>query len=606
MADHYESLSAAQLVSLLRKKDAEKKLGLVWERDEIEADAAIDANFIACTIDPALSDGAEPWRNLVIEGDNFDALRWLRMTYAHRVKCIYIDPPYNTGNKDWVYNDHYIDANDRYRHSTWLEFLYRRLTLARDLLAKDGVILVSINDENRAKLELLMDEALPGMRVGSFVWRTRTGGNEGGDHFLSQNHEHILIYANQKFIFGGTDKTFAAYANPDNHIDGEWTSSDLSVAVAYDDKRAGKAYYPIYDPENDIWYPCNPDRVWGYVSRARSGPKAKVKSQFIEDLIEQRKVKFPENPRVAVWNSKEELLDAVKRGDVPMSGKSLMIRPDLPDFELWIGRRVGFGTPRLKKFKKDLKSLSQPLSSWITPKHEQTGDEGDYDLISGTNDEAAKQIKEVFGEKAFNYAKPVSLIRELVRQSTNSGDLVLDFFAGSATTAQAVMEVNASDAGSRRFIMVSSTEATASEPDKNLCRDVTSERIRRLNAATSGKYADLSGTFAYLRTREIDFDALNAKLAPAEAWTALEAMHGLPLTIYDASRAWNEHGSEDVTLILADRTDEALIARLEALAAARANAFVYSWTPGQLTTALGPADFEIRPVREMLVKRFQQ
>jgi hypothetical protein len=133
LADHYETLSKAQLISLLRKKDAEKKLGLVWERDEIEADAAIDANFVACAVDPALSDGTGPWRNLVIEGDNFDALRWLRMAYAKRVKCIYIDPPYNTGEKDWVYNDHYIDKNDRYRHSTWLEFLYRRLTLARDL-----------------------------------------------------------------------------------------------------------------------------------------------------------------------------------------------------------------------------------------------------------------------------------------------------------------------------------------------------------------------------------------------------------------------------------------------------------------------------------------
>ncbi len=168
------------------------------------------------------------------------------------------------------------------------------------------------------------------------------------------------------------------------------------------------------------------------------------------------------------------------------------------------------------------------------------------------------------------------------------------------------MEMNASDDGARRFIMVSSTEATADEPNKNLCRDVTAERIRRLNAAGSGKYADLSADFAYLRTREIDFDALNPELDPAEAWTALEAMHGLPLSRYDASRTWNEHTDDNVTLILADRTDDALIARLHALAAARANAFVYSWTPGQLKTALGPVDFEIRPVRETLVKRFQQ
>lgn len=154
--------------------------------------------------------------------------------------------------------------------------------------------------------------------------------------------------------------------------------------------------------------------------------------------------------------------------------------------------------------------------------------------------------------------------------------------------------------------MVSSTEATLDEPDKNICRDVTAERIRRLNAASTGRYADLSAEFAYLRTREIDFEALNSELEPSEAWSALEAMHGLPLTPYDAAAGWNEHSSETVTLILADRTDDALIARLRELAAARANAFIYSWTPGQLTTALGPVDFEIRPVRETLVKRFQQ
>lgn len=605
MADHYETLSQAQLVSLLRKKDAEKKLGLVWERDEIEADAAIDANFIACTIDSALSDGAEPWRNLVIEGDNFDALRWLRMTYAHRVKCIYIDPPYNTGEKDWVYNDHYIDKNDRYRHSTWLEFLYRRLTLARDLLANDGVILVSINDENRAKLELLMDEALPGMRLGSFVWRTRVGGNDTKGAFLSDNHEHVLVYGKSEFRFGGTEKSFELYRHWDEGKS-DWFRTGGDLTQPKNMSQRSNSYYPLYDNDSGVYYPCNPDSVWRYASK--SGPKSKIKTRYMEDFISDGYIYFPTEQRVEVWNTRAELDAAIAAKDVPGSGNAPFLRPDLPELDFWVGKKVGFGTPSLKRYKRELKTPTKPLSSWITPNFEKaaTPDPDGNEIIAGTNIEAAKAIKEVFGEKAFNYAKPVSLIRELVRQSTGEDDLVLDFFAGSATTAQAVMEVNASDQGSRRFIMVSSTEATASESDRNLCRDVTAERIRRLNAANIGKYADLSGEFAYLRTREIDFDALNAELDPAEAWTALEAMHGLPLTTYDAIRAWNEHGSEGVTLILADRTDEALITRLQALAAARANAFVYSWTPGQLKTALGPVDLEIRPVRETLVKRFQQ
>lgn len=280
MADQYDILSKAQLASLLRKRDAEKKLGLVWERDEIEADAAIDANFVACTIDPALSDGAAPWRNLLIEGDNFDALRWLRMTHAHRVKCIYIDPPYNTGNKDWVYNDHYIDPNDRYRHSTWLEFLFRRLSLARDLLSPDGVILVSINDENRAKLELMMDESLPGMRVGSLVWRTRDTTSAKGKNF-SDVHEHILVYGNEGFEFNGSAKSRSKYKNPDNDPRGDWNVDPLTLA--FDRYDRPNLFYPLHNPVTDIWYPCDRDRVWCFASKLRLKDGQMTRSAPMED-----------------------------------------------------------------------------------------------------------------------------------------------------------------------------------------------------------------------------------------------------------------------------------------------------------------------------------
>lgn len=606
MADHYDSLSRNQLVNLLRKRDADKKLGLVWERDEIEADAAVDANFVACAIDAPLSDGPAPWRNLVIEGDNYDALRWLRMTYAGRVKCIYIDPPYNTGNKDWVYNDHYVDANDRYRHSTWLEFLFRRLTLARDLLSADGVILVSINDENRAKLELLMDEALPGMRVGSLVWRTRTGGNDTGGAFFSPDHENVLVYANREFRFGGNEKSFDFYDHYDADRD-DWFQRD-NLTGPKDMRERPLSYYPIHDPVEDIYYPCNPNSVWRFATEANLRKGQRLRSATMEDLIEDGRISFPDEQRIETWHSKKSLLAAIKSGDVPTSGGAPKLRGDLPDLDFWIGKRVGFGTPRFKRYKKDLRNVTQPLSSWIVPRSEdETVDDDTNTIVSGTNDEGAKAIKEVFGAKAFNYAKPVSLIRELIRQTTAPTDLIVDFFAGSATTAQAVMELNVDDSGSRRFIMVSSTEATDAEPDKNICRDVTAGRIRRLNAFSTGKYADLAAEFAYLRTREIAFEDLNHALAPDEAWAALEAMHGLPLTPYDADAAWHEHAGEGLTLIFADRTGDALIERLAALAAARANAFVYSWAPGQLIGALGrPVDIEIRPVRETLVKRFQQ
>jgi adenine-specific DNA-methyltransferase len=605
MAGKYEGLSREQLIQLLEKHDRTKKLGLVWERDQIEADRAIDANFVACAIQPTLSDKAAPWRNLVIEGDNFDALRWLRMGFAGRVKCIYIDPPYNTGNKDWVYNDHYVDKEDRYRHSTWLEFLYRRLTLARDLLTEDGVILVSINDDNRAKLEMLMDEALPGMRVGSLVWRSRTGSNADQDNFLSGDHEHILAYGNSSFRFAGTIKSYEMYSNSDNDPRGDWQSDNLTLGFSYVERP--NLYYPLENPETGVWQACNPNGVWRYATKSRLKPGQKLQSRSMEEWIERGQILFPNDQRVEIWETREDLLTAIRAGDVPKTGSALLLREDLPDLDFWIGKKVGFGTPRFKRYKADLRNSSQPLSSWITPKSEVVTIEKDTNVIvTGTNDEGAKAVKDVFGEKAFNYAKPPSLIRELIRQASSPGDLVLDFFAGSATTAQAVMELNAEDAGDRRFIMVSSTEASADEPARSLCRDVTAERIRRLNASTDKKFENLSAEFAYLTTRQIAFEDLNLELTGLEVWAALEAMHDLPLTPYVEGQPFQVHESDPLVLVYVDRFDDALVGKLRALGKARRNVFVYAWAPGQIAPELTGLNIEVKPVRETLVKRFQQ
>ena len=166
----YDKLNKEELIELLTKRDAERKFGLVWERNQIEHDNALNNDYVFMDFISELSVGKDSYDNLIIEGDNFDALRYLNLTHKGKIKCIYIDPPYNTGNKDFIYNDHYVKEDDAYRYSTWLEFLYRRLLLSRDLLREDGVLFVSINDENRSKLELLLDEVFPGNFVldGSF------------------------------------------------------------------------------------------------------------------------------------------------------------------------------------------------------------------------------------------------------------------------------------------------------------------------------------------------------------------------------------------------------------------------------------------------------
>ena len=166
------------------------------------------------------------------------------------------------------------------------------------------------------------------------------------------------------------------------------------------------------------------------------------------------------------------------------------------------------------------------------------------------------------------------------------------------------MELNAEDGGDRRFIMVSSSEATEEAPDRNLCRDVTAERVRRLNTSDDPKYADLAAPFAYLRTRKIAFEDLDYDLAPRDAWAALETLHGLPLTVYDAAISWNAHESDGVTLVMVDRYDAALLDWLRGRS--RKNVFVYAWAPGQLARELSGVEVEIRSVRDTLVRSFQQ
>jgi adenine-specific DNA-methyltransferase len=198
MADNYDDYSREELIRELRLRDRRPRFDLVWERKEIEHEKAVNDDFVALDFDPSLSCGEAPYRNLIIEGDNFNALRYLRMTHAGKIKCIYIDPPYNTGNRDFIYNDRFVDKEDAYRHSKWLEFMYRRLQLARDLLAEDGVIFVSIDDNEGFHLGLLMQQIF-GLQnfVGCFIWRKVDSPNDN-KVALTPDHEYILCYAASK------------------------------------------------------------------------------------------------------------------------------------------------------------------------------------------------------------------------------------------------------------------------------------------------------------------------------------------------------------------------------------------------------------------------
>ena len=576
-----EHLSAPQLRRLLTEHLTRQKLGLYWESSAIERDAALNANIVLPRLVEEHSYGLESLTgpgtaNLIIEGDNFDSLRLLKSTHAGKIRVIYIDPPYNTGNKDWVYNDRYVGQNDRWRHSQWLEFLYQRLTLAKDLLTQDGVIMVSINDENRARLEMLMDEVFPGKKVGSFIWKTRQGSNDAKGAFFSTDHEHVLVYANSGFAFKGFEKTFQTYSNLDNDPRGDWSSDSLSCAKNYVERP--NLYYPIKDPKTGVFYPCNPERVWVYASKEKVTKGQVLRANTMEECIEAKRVIFPTNQRVETWNSLEEIHAAIDSGNVPGSGKTVMLRRELPNLEFWVGKPVGFGRPRFKRYKSDLQNDTKPLSSWVVPNSEKELYEAEESFVSGSNQEGARDILAVFGTKTFHYPKPLSLIQGLIGQASRPGDTVLDFFAGSGTTGHAVLALNTQDQGNRKFILCSSTEATDKEPNKNLCRDVCAERMKRVIESD----ATLSNnSFAYLQLDKIALSDAPFESNCAQAFQLLTLRLGRvarPVPAADKDiKVLVQNAADDVLTVLCHRLTRATLDALAALPARQLR--VYSARP---------------------------
>lgn len=580
-----DTLTPQEVKRYLVQELTRKRLGLVWEADLIERDAALNANMVFPQLSTSLSRldvDSDSSGNLIIEGDNFHSLRLLKATHGGRIRVMLIDPPYNTGNKDWVYNDAYVSKDDRWKHSTWLEFMYQRMVLARDLLAPDGVILICINDDNRARLELMMDEVMPGRRVGSFVWRSRTGGNDAKGAFFSANHEHVLVYANHEFKFRGDGKSYSIYTDEENGR--AYYLSDLSSPKDF--KVRPNTFYPIHDPAQDIFYPCSPNRVWGYSSEYFGmSSAANIKTRTIEQMIADGDVWFPNQQRVEVFGDYNSLLQAIDSGDVPFSGKTPLLWADMPNLEFWIGKKIGYGRPRLKKFKDSLKNVHSPISSWLTPKSEKDTINHDENMpVVGATNEGTRALRDLFGKVVFDYPKPFSLIHAILSQASNGNDIILDFFAGSGTTGEVVMALNAEDGGNRKFILCSSTEATLKEPSKNLCRDVTSERIRRVIDGY-GKIEGLGGDFAYLTLTQIEEADLMFEATPQHAYNLLCLRETGHIRAIDAgSKVWIVSQSDDAAIAVCPAINADTVNTLSALGDKRLE--VYTDRPDSLADAM--------------------
>ncbi len=551
MADNYDDYSREELLRELRLRDRRPRFGLVWERKEIEHEKAVNDDFVALDFDPALSCGEAPYRNLIIEGDNFDALRYLRMTHTGKIKCIYIDPPYNTGNRDFIYNDHFVDKEDAYRHSKWLEFMYRRLQLARDLLAEDGVIFISIDDNEVFNLGLLMNHVFGENNfVATNIWQKRYAASN--DHkSIAPMHEYVFVY----------------------QASGAWTRNLLPRGEEKEKQYRLKDDKGIFRPDN---YTCN--------------KSADERPNLYYPVVQPNTGEEIWPKTTAVWRYSKERHEQNVRDDLIYWGKE------------------GLGkVPAFKRYRHLLKNGDGVIpNTWWT-----------FDEV-GHSDSAKKELLDILAEHAtaFSTPKPTQLIERILRIATKPDDIVLDFFAGSGTTAHAAMKLNAEDGGNRRFILVSSTEATESEPDKNLCRDVCAERVRRVmqgytnkkGVAVAGLGDDsttgLGAGFAYLRTRRLPAETLFSSIHHEAIWTALQLIHAESLSPFIDNALIQQAILENSTVLYLPKINEEVLQGLCAVIAGASTLVVYTWQPGLLRQHFDDDRLSFLPIPQFLVDRF--
>lgn len=392
---------------------------------------------IAKTLRPCRDESVnfDTTQNLFIEGDNLEALKLLQETYLSKVKMIYIDPPYNTGN-DFIYEDDFAESKEEFLrisnqtddfgnnlvankesngrfHSDWLSMMYSRLRVARKLLKDEGVIFISIDDNEAPNLRKLCDEIFGSENfVAELLWKRRVS-SAMADNNVSSDHEYVICYQNGALNgFKGIAKDFKNYSSPDNDPRGDWIADNLTVGMNAS-MRPNQAY-DLIDPKTGNKFPYNPNRVWAYIPESMS------------KLIEDGRIIFPS--------------DTSKR-------------------------------PMLKRFKNELKSSYNPFSSIM------------MDQV-GLNTEATRLMQEIMEGAIFEYSKPISLIATLSAQITDDNDIVLDFFAGSGTTAHALFQINSKDGGNRRFIAVQFPEncdakSEAFKAGYKTIAEISKERIRR-------------------------------------------------------------------------------------------------------------------------------
>jgi len=394
--------------------------------------------------------------NKIIHGDNLEALKSLLPEYEGKIKCIYIDPPYNTGNEGWVYNDNVNDpkikkwlgqvvgkeSEDLSRHDKWLCMMYPRLKLLDKLLAEDGIILLSIDDFEFASLKLLLDEIFGANGFfANFVWRRRVSSSMASS-WISKDHEYVVSYSktpDKVFVFG-EERDLEKYNMPDGN--GRFYAS-MPLTVGMTKEMRPNQWYELKNPRTGTGYWPPSNRVWGYYPPT------------MQEKLNDNLIIFPE---------------------------------DFPDRKLT--------TPRLKSYPEDAKKERKPLSTWIFEMNQEV-DKLDIDILkTAKNEEGTRLLKSIFSGSVFSYSKPLSLVQSLIGQFTKDSDLILDSFSGSGTTAHAVLNLNKQDGGNRKFILIEM---------EDYAETITAERVKRVINGY-GNTEGTGGSFDFYRLGESMFN----------------------------------------------------------------------------------------------------
>lgn len=442
----------ADLELQIKKLKDRKRYGLVWE-DKIEKFDKDSKNALPILREkgggyPDIVNDKNKDFNILIEGDNYHSLSVLSYTHKNKVDVIYIDPPYNTGNKDFRYNDYYVDKEDRFRHSKWLSFLDKRLRLAKSLLKKEGVIFISIDDNEQAQLKLLCNEIFG---KDNFIGHITVQGsaNESNEGVMFQNvTEYLFCYAKNKLL---------AKINKIDAVNENWRSLNDAPSGLSTRKQMG---YTIYynTTTQDIIPKIDYD----------------IRGDF-SDL---------EN----IYKDDKELLH---RGYIA-------IRPKTRNGVAW---RWRWGIETLIDRKNELRFRQNRNGDWVV----EFGQSGfnaprDYqEFGTGTT-----ELKRIFcGDGVFNKPKSTEFVKWILKVGANKSAIILDFFAGSGTTGHAVLEMNKQDIGKRKFILCTNNE-------NKICENITYERIKRVssgyNDSENSKVEGLGGNLKYLKTDFVELE----------------------------------------------------------------------------------------------------